>query len=345
MMTELSYIRAVNEALAWSLDHDADTVVFGEDVALPNGPFGATKGLHARFGERVFDTPISESAMIGTALGLAVEGLRPVVEIMYADFLFVAMDQIVNQVANARYVSAGRLVPRLTIRTQQGATPGSCAQHSQSVEGLFAHIPGLRVGLPATPGDAYAMLRAAIASDDPVLVIESRRLYPAKGPVGLDDPVEAVGGSRVVGALGERGPDHSPDLTLVSWGASLADVALARAELAAAGVHPEVIDLRWLSPLDLGPVLDSVARTRRLAVVHEANRTAGFGAEVVARVCEAAGGELASRPLRIATPDVRIPAAPVLSAALLPGPDRITADILGWLGERAERVLAREPGA
>jgi pyruvate/2-oxoglutarate/acetoin dehydrogenase E1 component len=209
------------------------------------------------------------------------------------------------------------------------------------VEGLFAHIPGLRVGLPATPGDAYAMLRAAIASDDPVLVIESRRLYPVKGPVGLDDPVEAVGGSRVVAA---DSSDHSPDLTLVSWGASLADVALAREELAAAGVHPEVIDLRWLSPLDLGPVLDSVARTRRLAVVHEANRTAGFGAEVVARVCEAAGGELASRPLRIATPDARIPAAPVLSAALLPGPDRITADVLAWLGERAERALAREPG-
>jgi pyruvate/2-oxoglutarate/acetoin dehydrogenase E1 component len=320
--TELSYISAVREALAWGLETYPGMVVFGEDVAIPNGPFGATKGLHDRFGRRVFDTPISESAMIGTALGAAISGLRPVVEIMYADFLLVAMDQIVNQVANARYVSAGQFVPRLTVRTQQGATPGSCAQHSQSLEALFAHIPGLRVCLPSNAGDAYAMLRAAIASDDPVMVFESRRLYPTKALVDLDAPVEGLGGSRVVLA--------GDDLTVACWGTAVNDVLACQAPLAQAGIRPEVIDLRWLSPLDLGPVTASVARTGRLAVVHEANRTGGFGAEVVARVAETLGPQLIATT-RVGALDSRVPASPHLSRAVLPTLDRITEDLTAFV--------------
>jgi pyruvate/2-oxoglutarate/acetoin dehydrogenase E1 component len=330
--TELSYIRAVNEALAWSLENLPETIVLGEDVALPNGPFGATKGLHARFGGRVIDTPISESAMIGAALGAAVSGLRPVVEIMYADFLMVAMDQIVNQVANARYVSRGALVPRLVIRTQQGATPGSCAQHSQSLEALFAHVPGLRVGLAADAASAYAMLRAAIASDDPVMIFESRRLYPTKGLVELDAPVEAVGGSRVLA--------HGDDITVVTWGSVVPDVLAAREPLAGAGVGATVIDLRWLSPLDLRPVLDSAEHTGRLAVVHEANRTAGFGAEILARVSETIGRELAVPPVRIAATDGRVPASPVLSAALLPGAERIRTELAALAARPARHARA-----
>jgi pyruvate/2-oxoglutarate/acetoin dehydrogenase E1 component len=330
--TELSYIRAVNEALAWSLANRPETIVLGEDVALPNGPFGATKGLHARFGDRVIDTPISESAMIGTALGAAVSGLRPVVEIMYGDFLLVAMDQIVNQVSNARYVSGGALVPRLTIRTQQGATPGSCAQHSQSLEALFAHVPGLRVGLAGDAASAYAMLRAAIASDDPVILFESRRLYPAKGLVDLDAPVEAIGGARVL--------HPGDDLTVVTWGSTVPDVLAARDGLAAGGVSAAVIDLRWLSPLDLRPVLDSVEHTGRLAVVHEANRTAGFGAEIVARVTESISRELAVPPVRIAAGDGRVPAAPVLSQALLPGPQRIGSELAALAARPARHARA-----
>ncbi len=279
--TELSYIRAVNEALAWALETYPEAVVFGEDVALPNGPFGATKGLHDRFGRRVFDTPISESAMIGAALGAAMSGLRPVVEIMYGDFLLVAMDQVVNQVANARYVSRGQLVPRLTIRTQQGATPGSCAQHSQSLEAFFAHVPGLRVCLPSSAAEAYSMLRTAIASNDPVVVFESRRLYPTKALVDLGAPLEAIGGARVV-AEGE-------DLTVACWGTAVNDVLACQAALEGAGIGAEVIDLRWLAPLDLGPVVASARKTNLLAVVHEANRTGGFGGEVVAQVAEALG--------------------------------------------------------
>lgn len=321
--SELSYIRAVNEALGWALDTYPEAVVFGEDVALPNGPFGATKGLFDRFGRRVFDTPISESAMIGAALGAAVSGLRPVVEIMYADFLLVAMDQIVNQVANSRYVSRGQLVPRLTIRTQQGATPGSCAQHSQSLEALFAHVPGLRVGLPSNATDAYAMLRAAIASDDPVMVFESRRLYPTKASVELDAPVEAIGGSRVV--------SEGDDLTVACWGTAVNDVLASRPALGEAGIRPDVIDLRWLSPLDLGPVFASVKRTGRLAVVHEANRTGGFGAEVVAQVTEMIGPGTGLTSTRIGTQDTRIPASPQLSRAVLPTADRIFSELTAFM--------------
>jgi pyruvate dehydrogenase E1 component beta subunit/2-oxoisovalerate dehydrogenase E1 component len=320
--TELSYIRAVNEALSWALESYPEAVVFGEDVALPNGPFGATKGLQERFAPRVFDTPISESAMIGTALGAAVSGMRPIVEIMYADFLLVAMDQIVNQVANARYVSRGRLVPRLTIRTQQGATPGSCAQHSQSLEALFAHVPGLRVCLPSNAAEAYAMLRAAIASDDPVMVFESRRLYPTKAEVRLDEPVEAIGGSKVV-AQGD-------DLTVACWGTTVADVLTARPLLEGDGIGCEVIDLRWLSPLDLDPVLSSVERTGRLAVVHEANRTGGFGAEVMARVAETLGPSFFAG-VRVGTLDTRVPASPLLSRAVLPTPERIAGELTAFM--------------
>lgn len=316
---ELSYIRAVNEALAWALAHYPEAIVFGEDVALPNGPFGATKGLHERFGRRVFDTPISESAMVGAALGAGISGMRPIVEIMYGDFLLVAMDQIVNQVANARYVSNGALSPRLTIRTQQGATPGSCAQHSQSLEALFAHIPGLRVGLAAGAADAYQMLRAAIASEDPVLVFESRRLYGQKEAVALDAPLERVGGARVRA--------EGDDLTIVSWGAALTDVLSARELLLADGVRAAVIDLRWLSRLDLAPVLAAVADSGRLAVVHEANLTGGFGAEVVARVHEALGPDTPVASLRIGAPDTRMPAAPSLSAAVLPNAAAIAAQL------------------
>lgn len=330
--TELSYIRAVNEALSWALATFDEAIVLGEDVALPNGPFGATKGLHARFGERVIDTPISESAMIGTALGAAVSGMRPVVEIMYADFLLVAMDQIVNQVANARYVSGGALVPRLTIRTQQGATPGSCAQHSQSLEGLFAHVPGLRVGLAADAASAYAMLRAAVSSDDPVMLFESRKLYPTKALVDLDAPVERVGGARVLAS--------GTDITVVTWGSTVHDVTAARELLAGDGISASVIDLRWLSPLDLQPVLESVGDTGRLAVVHEANRTAGFGAEIVARVSEAIGDALAVPPIRIAARDGRVPASPVLSSALLPSQERIRAELAALAARPARHARA-----
>lgn len=318
---ELSYIRAVNLALEHALADDPRVMVLGEDVALPNGPFGATKGLHAAFGDRVIDTPISETAMVGTALGAAMGGLRPVVEIMYADFLLVAMDQIVNQVANTRYVSRGALIAPLVIRTQQGHTPGACAQHSQSLEALFAHVPGLRVGIPSTPGDAYSMLRTAIELDDPVMIFESRKLYPTKGAVAPGLPDRGVG-------LSERVRQGS-DVTVVTWGTGR---ALVEETLAGEGVDvsADVIDLRWISPWDSRAVLESVSRTGRLLVVHEANENGGFGAEVVGTVSDELGTALrASR--RVGLLGTPVPSAPPLAQAVLPTVARVSAALTSLL--------------
>jgi pyruvate dehydrogenase E1 component beta subunit/2-oxoisovalerate dehydrogenase E1 component len=312
---ELSYIRAVNLALADSLEADPAVIVFGEDVAIPNGPFGATKGLHARFGDRVFDTPISESAMVGAALGAAMGGLRPVVEVMYADFLFVAMDQIVNQIANSRYVSQGRLPAPLVIRSQQGHSPGACAQHSQSVEAMFAHVPGLRVAVPSTPTDAYSVLRTAIEVDDPVLVLEARRLYPTKGTVMVGGTDPGVGVAETVRA--------GDDLTVVTWGTARHLVEEAIADAGHDAPAADVIDLRWIAPWDEKAVIESVSRTGRLLVVHEANETSGFGAEVVATVSDALGARLrASR--RVGLRGTPVPAAPELAQSVLPTTARVS---------------------
>ncbi|WP_283133647.1 alpha-ketoacid dehydrogenase subunit beta [Rhizohabitans arisaemae] len=311
MPESMRYIQAVNAALTWALDSRDDTVYFGEDVAIPNGPFGATKGLHKRFGAgRIFDTPISETGFLGMALGAAMTGMRPIAEIMYADFAFVAMDQIVNQIANIRYSSGGRWKAPLVIRMQQGYSPGACAQHSHSPEAYFAHTPGLRLALPATADDAYQMLRTAVTVDDPVIVAEARMLYPIAGEVRTDVPVEPMGGARVL--------REGPDVTVVAW-SRMVPAALEAAEtLAAEGIRAEVIDLRWLNPLDFETVGASVSKTGRLVVAHEANLTGGFGAEIAARVADECFEDLRSPVARVAAPDVPMPAAPVLQQAVVP---------------------------
>ncbi|GAB2950175.1 alpha-ketoacid dehydrogenase subunit beta [Nonomuraea fastidiosa] len=320
-MRELTYGEAVNAALHRVMEELPETLVYGEDVAVPGGVFGVTRGLRGRYGERVFDTPISESAILGSAVGAAMFGRRPIVEIMWADFSLVALDQIVNQAANVRYVSGGRLAAPLTIRTQQGNAPGACAQHSQSLEALFLHVPGLRVCMPSTPQDAYDLLVTAVHCDDPVLVIENRTLY-----FGPKEPVETGGAVRPVG--GARTRRDGSDVTIVTWGAMTHRVLDAAGRLAGEGIEAQVLETPWLNPFDLDAVLAGVSRTGRLAVVHEANVTGGFGAEVVARVTEA-GAPLLAPPIRIGTPDVRIPAAPVLAGALVPDAARIAAEVRG----------------
>lgn len=310
---ELTYAKAVNAALRRALTERSETILYGEDVGKPGGVFGVTKDLQREFGvTRVFDTPISETAMLGAAVGAAMCGLRPIVEIMWIDFSLVAMDQIVNQAANVRYVSAGKMQAPLTIRTQQGALPGSCAQHSQNLEAMYAHVPGLRVGLPATPQDAYDMLLAAIESDDPCLVIENRGLYHgATAPVRIDGPVQSASGARLVTA--------GTDLTIVSWGAMVerarqAGEALARED----GIRAEVIDARWIAPFDWDTLRASVRKTTRLLIVHEANVTGGFGAEIAARIQQECFGALTEPVRRLGVPDVRMPAAPHLQDVLVP---------------------------
>jgi pyruvate/2-oxoglutarate/acetoin dehydrogenase E1 component len=323
----LRFGEAVNAALRRSLEQWPETLLYGEDVAKPGGVFGVTRRLHKDFGDRVFDTPISESAIIGSAVGAAMMGRRPIVEIMWADFTLVGIDQVINQAANVRYVSKGRLAAPLTIRTQQGATPGSCAQHSQSLEALFAHIPGLRVCLPSTAQDAYDLLLSSVACDDPTLVIESRALYAgAQEDVVIGGDIAPIGGS--------RHRREGNDLTIVTWGALSRTVVTAAETLAAQGIGVDLVEAVWLNPFDTAAVLASVERTGRLLVVHEANVTGGFGAEVVARVVES-GARLRSAPRRLGLPDLRVPAAAHLSGAVLPTAERIV--------DAVERVVAGLP--
>ncbi|MGP4018726.1 alpha-ketoacid dehydrogenase subunit beta [Saccharopolyspora sp. 5N708] len=312
---KLTYGEAVRAALRRCLTELPETLFYGEDVAKPGGVFGVTRGLHRDFGDRVFDTPISESAILGSAVGAAMLGRRPIVEIMWIDFAMVAFDQIINQLANVRYVSQGLLHAPVVIRTQQGSAPGACAQHSQSLEALFLHVPGVRVCLPWTAQDAYDLLVAAVHSDDPVVVIENRTLYNAgKQEVVLAGPVQRMGEIRVrrVGT----------DVTAVTWGAMTARVLDAAELLAGEGISVEVVETPWLNPFPTDAVAARVSGTGRLAVVHEANVTGGFGAEVVVRMAEA-GVALRSPALRIGLPDSRVPAAPSLVAGLIPDAPRI----------------------
>ncbi|MBL7256228.1 alpha-ketoacid dehydrogenase subunit beta [Paractinoplanes lichenicola] len=311
---KLTYGGAINAALARSLDQMPETLLFGEDVALPGGVFGVTRGLRKAYGERVFDTPISETAMLGAAVGAAIMGRRPIVEIMWADFMLVAFDQIVNQAANVRYVSEGRLSAPMTIRTQQGNAPGACAQHSQNLEALLLHVPGIRVAMPVQAQDAYDLTLSAVACDDPVVVIENRTLYAgAKAEVQIGGQIAPIGGHRL-----RRAGD---DITVVTWGAITSSV---EAAVDATGVSADVIEAVWLNPFDTEAVLASVRRTGRLLVVHEANLTGGFGAEVVARVTES-GVPLKTPPKRVGAKDSRIPAAVQLAREVLPQTDEIAA--------------------
>jgi pyruvate/2-oxoglutarate/acetoin dehydrogenase E1 component len=327
--SRLNYGGAVNAALARVLRDVPETLLYGEDVGKPGGVFGVTRGLQKAFGDRVFDTPISESAILGSALGAAMFGRRPIVEIMWADFSLVALDQIVNQIANARYISQGLATAPLVIRTQQGTAPGACAQHSQSLEAFFLHTPGVRVAMPTTPQDAFDTLVAATYSDDPTIVIENRNLYSGeKVEVVTDAAVKQIGGSSI-----RRAGDT---LTVVSWGSITRKVEQAADDAAEHGVNVEIIEAHWLNPFDWGTVLESLGRTHHLLVVHEANVSGGFGAEIIARVAES-GIRLYAPPMRVGLPDVRVPAATQLAEALFPSVDSILRAMLLTTREGALR--------
>jgi len=309
---DMTYLRAINLALRTEMDDRPEVAIWGEDVGFAGGIFGVTRGLQKDYGNRrIFDTPIAEAAILGAAVGAAMEGMRPVVEIMWADFLFVALDQIVNQAANVRYVNRSRLTAPLVVRMQQGVTPGSCAQHSQSIEAILAHIPGIKVGLPATAQDAYSMTRAAVADPDPTILIEHRSLYQEAGSV--------IAGGVVEAAAGARKHRDGDDLAIITWGSMLHEALTAADELAAAGIQASVLDLRWLRPLDAAAITDVVRSSGgRVVVAHEANLTGGFGAEIAAHIAERHFDTLAAPVSRIGLPDLRMPSAPALQAAVLP---------------------------
>jgi 2-oxoisovalerate dehydrogenase E1 component len=323
----LTYIRAVNEALRRELKSRPNVLLYGEDVGHAGGIFGAARQLQKEFGaERVFDTPISESAILGSAVGAAMSGMKPIVEIMWADFMLVALDQLVNQAANVRYITSGKASAPIVVRTQQGVTPGSCAQHSQSLEALLLHIPGLRVAVPATPQDAYSMIRAAVASEDPCIVVESRALYQTSAPVVLSDTIEPVGSARLC--------RNGAGAAIVTWG-SMVRVALDAAEmLAKEGIQAAVLDLRWLSPLDEQAMIDVTrAAGGRAVVLHEANLTGGFGAEIASRLYERLDGKVHAKIRRVGTPDMRMPSAPALQRELVPNAQKVAEAVRSLVAE------------
>lgn len=328
-LVEWTYQQAVNEALRAELSEKPEVLVFGEDVGHAGGIFGCTRNLQREFGEsRVFDTPIAEAAILGTAVGASIEGMRPVAEVMWMDFILVALDQVINQAANVRYVSRGKLSAAMVVRVQQGATPGSCSQHSQSLEAFLAHVPGIKVGLPTTPQDAYDMLRAAISDSDPCVIIESRALYQTKGSV--------VRKITPVGTANLR--REGTDLVLISWGAMVHKVERAAAELAEHDIDAAVLDLRWLNPLDMSAVLKAVKNCDgRALVVHEANQTGGFGAEIVARLLECGF----TKVRRLGAQDCRIPASPVLQAEIIPSEDSIKAAARSLVSGSGRSLAAR----
>jgi pyruvate dehydrogenase E1 component beta subunit len=315
-MPEQTYLDAIRTALGEEMSRDAAVYVFGEDVAL-GGPFGVTKGLAEEFGSnRVVNTPISEGTVMGLAIGAAAVGLRPVVEIMFVDFITLALDQLVNHAAKLHYMSGGQLKIPLTVRVQCGISGTMGAHHSQSLEAWFTHVPGLKVVMPATPADAKGLLKSAIRDDNPVVFIEHRGLYWNRGLVDGVDAVVPLGKAAVARA--------GSDVTVVAWARMLTSALEAAAQLAADGISAEVVDPRTLAPLDLDTIVTSVKKTSRLIIAHEAVEQGGVGAEIAARVQQHAFYYLDAPIIRVAAPFAPVPATPSLEKSFLPGKDQIT---------------------
>jgi pyruvate/2-oxoglutarate/acetoin dehydrogenase E1 component len=323
---EISLAQAVNEALAEELRRDPTVFLIGEDVAEAGTPFKVTSGLVEEFGpERVLDSPISEAGITGIGLGAAMTGMRPVVDIMFGDFLTLVMDQLANQAAKAHYMSGGRLQAPLTVRTTLGATRRSAAQHSQSLHAWVSHVPGLKVALPSTPYDAKGLLKTAIRDDNPVVFFEDKMMFAVKGPVP-DGEYTIPFGVADVKREGE-------DMTIVAT-SSMVYVALEAADrLAEEGVSAEVIDPRTLVPLDRETLVASAKKTGRVLVVDEGHRSYGASAELAATIAEEAFYWLDAPVRRAAAMDVPVPFSPVLEDQTVPTPDMIVESSRSLVGK------------
>jgi pyruvate/2-oxoglutarate/acetoin dehydrogenase E1 component len=314
-MATMTYMEASRQALIEEMRRDDRVWAVGEDLGR-GGVFGQYKGLVEEFGAgRIADAPISEACIMGAATGAAMMGTRPVVEMRFSDFALCATDELVNQAAKARYMFGGQTRVPLVVRQPIGMWRSSAAQHSQSLEAWYAHIPGLVVICPATPADNKGLLKSAIRCDDPVVYMEHKVLWPLEGEVPDGDVLVPIGEARVAREGG--------DITLVTWSATVHVALEAAAELARAGIEVEVVDLRTLWPWDKPAVLASVERTGRLLVAHEAVSVAGFGAEIVATVCEALHGRLIAPPVRVAAPRIHIGYAPPLEDQVRVTPRRL----------------------
>ena len=310
-MATMNFAQALNDAHKLEMQRDPSVYVAGEDVGVYGGIFGVTSGLLDQFGaKRVKDTPITESAIVGTAVGAATAGLRPVIELMFVDFIGVALDQLFNQAAKMKYMFGGKARIPMVMRAACGAGIGAAAQHSQSLEALFMHLPGLKVAMPSTPADAKGLLIQSIRDDNPVVFLEHKMLYAVEGEVPEGDYAIPLGKADV--------KREGKDVTVVAT-ARMVHTALEAAEkLAADGIDVEVVDPRTLSPLDMGTIIESVKKTHRLVVTHEEVKFAGSGAEIAATVAEEAFDYLDAPILRVAAPFAPVPFSPPLEQAFIP---------------------------
>ncbi|WP_319759115.1 alpha-ketoacid dehydrogenase subunit beta [Maridesulfovibrio sp.] len=315
-MSEKTYLQALNEALRQEMERDENVFILGEDVGQFGGCFGVTQGLYDEFGEeRVMDTPITESAIVGAATGAAFSGLRPVAELMFVDFIGVSMDQLFNQAAKMRYMFGGKSTVPMTLRMPQGAGIGAAAQHSQCLESWFMNIPGLKVAIPATPYDAKGLLISAIRDDNPVVFLEHKMLYGVSGEVPDESYTIEIGKADI--------KREGTDVTIVATSQMVYTALSAAEKLAAEGIEAEIVDLRCVLPLDTETILESVKKTHALVVAHEAVQFAGPGAEIAAFVAEEAIEYLDAPVKRVGAPFCPVPFSPPLEQHYIPGVEDI----------------------
>ena len=315
-MKETTVLEAIREAIAEEMERDSNVFMIGEDIGQFGGALGQTKGLFERFGdERILDTPISEAAIVGAAVGASMLGMRPIADIMFTDFSTLAMDQIINQAAKARFMSGGKVSVPVVIKMQSGAGRGKAAQHSQSFEAIYSHIPGLKVVMPSTPYDAKGLFKTAIRDNDPVVYMEHGSLYGIKGQIPEEDYTIPMG----VGDIKREGKD----ISIITY-SYMVHKALGAAEiLEADGIDAEVVDLRTLRPMDTEIITASVKKTHRAVVLHEACITGGIGGEIVAKIAENVFDYIDAPIKRVGIPDVPIPYAKSLEDTIVPNEETL----------------------
>ena len=314
---EQTYAEAIRDAMSEEMRRDENVIFFGEDIGVYGGAFGVSLGMIDEFGpDRVMDTPISEAAIIGTAAGAAVTGMRPIAEIQFSDFIAIGMDQLANQAAKIRYMFGGRAHVPMVVRSPEGSGTGAAAQHSQSMEAWYCHVPGLKVVTPSTPYDAKGLLRAAIRDNNPVVFLEQKLLYRAKGPVPEEEYVISLSESDV--------KRKGRDLTIITWGRMVQRSLEVAEQLAAEGIEIEVVDPRTLRPLDSAPLIASAKKTGRVLIVHEAVLTGGFGGEIAAIIADTDAFYYLDAPIRrLGGMDVPIPYNPSLEQNVVPTVEQI----------------------
>jgi len=316
-MSEITYAQAINDAMSEEMRRDETVFLMGEDVGLYGGAFGISVGMFQEFGEeRVRDTPISEAVIAGAAVGAAVTGMRPIAEIMFSDFTTISMDQLVNQAAKIRYMFGGKAKVPMVLRTPGGSGTGAAAQHSQSIEAWFCHVPGLKVVVPSTPYDAKGLLKAAIRDDNPVLFFEQKLLYRKKGEVPEEDYVIELGKADV--------KREGKDLTIITYGRMVPTCLAVAEELSKEGIDIEVVDPRTLVPLDKDALIQSAKKTGKVLIVHEAAQTGGYGGEMAAVIADSEAFYYLDAPIkRLCGLDIPIPYCPELERNAVPTEEKI----------------------